>query len=249
MMHAWIKKEILEQGRTHKVLVLVLSAVGFGILSPLTAYITPWLFDMLSSQMAESGVVLGSMEVNALTSWMQFFKNIPMFLLIFLLLESNILTNEYHTGTLALLWTKGLKRWVVLLSKFIALFILWSLCYLLIFGISYAYTMALWEPVSISDFGLKIFSVYLFGCLMIGMILFASSFCRNNASVLLLSAVVYVAMMVLSLFEKVQKFLPIQLLHSLDVSNLLSTVFVGFCVLLLLLIMSFLVFSHRHLEG
>ena len=74
---AFTKKEFLEQFRTNKLLILTLVFIFIGILNPLTALLTPWLLEMFSESMEGSGVIIGEIEVTALDSWMQFYKNIP----------------------------------------------------------------------------------------------------------------------------------------------------------------------------
>ena len=49
--------------------------------------------------------------------WMQFYKNIPIALVVMLLLFGGLLTNELQKGTLIPVLTKGLSRWKVLLTK------------------------------------------------------------------------------------------------------------------------------------
>ena len=56
-------------------------------------------------------------RVDALTSWTQFYKNIPLALIIFLLIFSGILTVEYQKGTLINMITKGMNRWKILAAK------------------------------------------------------------------------------------------------------------------------------------
>ena len=107
---AFTKKEITEQMRTGKVLFLGILFILFGIMNPAVAKLTPWLMEQLSDSLAESGMIITEVKVTALDSWMQFYKNIPMALIAFVLLEAGIFTKEYRTGTLVLSLTKGLRR-------------------------------------------------------------------------------------------------------------------------------------------
>ena len=94
----FLKKEILEQLRTHRIMILGLIFIFFGILNPLTAKITPMLLEMLSDSMASSGIIVEEVEITALDSWMQFYKNLPMLLIIFIFMQSSIFTKEYQKG-------------------------------------------------------------------------------------------------------------------------------------------------------
>ena len=102
----FFKKELLEQIRTKKLMILTLLFIFFGILNPLTAKLTPWLLEMLSESMESSGINITVMEITALDSWVQFFKNVPMMLVIFIFMQSNIFSKEYQNGTLTLVLTK-----------------------------------------------------------------------------------------------------------------------------------------------
>ena len=82
---AFMKKEYLEAARTGKLLILILLFVLFGIMNPAVAKLTPWMMEMLSDTIAESGLIVTNIQVDAMASWTQFFKNIPMALIAFVL--------------------------------------------------------------------------------------------------------------------------------------------------------------------
>ena len=146
---AFLRKELLELQRTGKLLLLIIISVLFGIMNPLIAKITPLMLDMLSSDLAEMGMNLSSFEVDVITSWTQFYKNVPLLLLIFVVIMSGILTNEYQKGTLVNILTKGLERWKVVVAKLITMIGLWSLCYVICFVITYLYNIYFWSHQSV----------------------------------------------------------------------------------------------------
>lgn len=88
-----MKKEWIHQFRSGKLLSIGIVFVIVGILSPALAKLTPALMEMLSSSEGSVTVTIG--EVTALDSWVQFFKNIPIALIAFVLVESSIFTKEY----------------------------------------------------------------------------------------------------------------------------------------------------------
>ena len=124
-MIAFMKKEWMEQLRSSKVMILGILFVLFGVMNPAVAKLTPWLLELMSESLAESGMVITGVTIGAMDSWVQFFKNIPMALIVFILLESNIFTKEYQTGTLLLSLTKGLSRYQIVISKALMLISLW----------------------------------------------------------------------------------------------------------------------------
>ena len=138
-MKAFMKKEWMEMTRTGRILILSIIFILFGIMNPAIAKLTPWLMEMMQDSIAESGLSIGEVTVNAMTSWSQFYKNTPMAVLVMVLMCSGILTNEYQSGTLVQVVTKGLPRWKVLLSKMIMVYGTWTVLYFAYFGITYGY--------------------------------------------------------------------------------------------------------------
>ena len=119
---AFIRKEFMELIRTGKLFILMILFILFGIMNPAIAKLTPWMMDNL----VETGFALPAVDVNALTSWTQFYKNIPIALIVFLLLFSSTLTLEYQKGTLINMVTKGMKRWKIIVSKAVSICLLWT---------------------------------------------------------------------------------------------------------------------------
>ena len=109
----FMKKEIMEQIRSGRLMILGILFVLFGIMNPAIAKLTPWLLETMADSLAESGMIITDVKVSALDSWVQFFKNMPMGLIAFVLLESSIFTKEYTSGTLVLSLTKGDRKSVV----------------------------------------------------------------------------------------------------------------------------------------
>ena len=133
-LFAFVRKEFLEQIRSARLFIVGALFILFGIMNPAIAKLTPWLLKTLSDSLAETGIIVTDVNVTALDSWVQFFKNMPIGLIAFILLQSTVFTKEYQSGTLVLSLTKGLERYKVVLSKFFALLLLWTLGYFLCFG-------------------------------------------------------------------------------------------------------------------
>ena len=93
-MKAFLKKEWMEWKRTGRMAVLLLVFLLLGIMNPALAKLTPLLIETLSESLAESGIAVTAVTVDAMDSWIQFYKNIPMGLIIFMLLSSGSFTME-----------------------------------------------------------------------------------------------------------------------------------------------------------
>ena len=116
-MLAFIKKEWLETVRSGRLGILAVVFVILGIMNPAIAKMTPLMMELMTDSLAEMGMNITEVYVDAMTSWTQFFKNIPIGLIAFVLICSNTFTKEYQSGTLVLVLTKGLARYKVVAAK------------------------------------------------------------------------------------------------------------------------------------
>lgn len=208
---AFTKKEIISEIRSGRLLILGILFVAFGIMNPAVAKLTPWLLDIMADSLAESGMTVTDITVSALDSWAQFFKNIPMALIAFILLEGSIFTREYTSGTLLLSLTKGLDRYKVIIAKTFVPVALWSVGYWLCFGITYAYNAYFWDNSIAQNLMFSAICWWLFGIFVISLMVLFSTLSKANAGVLLgTGGVVFVCYLV-GLLPKVSKYLPTML--------------------------------------
>ncbi len=213
-LFAFMKKEYLETVRTGKIIILILLFVLFGIMNPAIAKLTPWLMEMMSDTIAESGLIVTDIQVDAMTSWTQFFKNIPMALIVFVLLFCDIFTKEYSSGTLLLVLTKGLSRYKVVLAKTLLLLLLWTFGYGICFAVTYGYNAYFWDN-SIAD---NLFSAaavwWLFGVWVICIVVLFSSLLRNNMGVSLCTGGTVLLAYLLSFIPKARGYSPAMLMDT-----------------------------------
>lgn len=220
---AFTKKELMELSRTGKLLILFLLFVLFGIMNPAIAKITPWLMDTMSESLAESGFAITEVEIDALTSWTQFYKNVPIALIIFLLLCSGILVSEYQKGTLINMITKGLHRWKIIASKALIMITLWTLGYWLCYGITYGYNTWFWDNDIASHLAFSAFCLYILGIWLISLILLMSVLLRTSPAVLAASGGIFLTIYFAGFFPAVKEYLPGQLLESSSLLTGLNT--------------------------
>lgn len=111
---AFFGKEIKEQIRNYKFLILFIVFAIVGLLSPLTAKFLPQLLESLM----DDNITIILQEPTYIDSWVQFFSNTnQMSLIVLLLLFSPILSKEYEKSTLVHMVTKGLSRQTIIVSK------------------------------------------------------------------------------------------------------------------------------------
>lgn len=211
---AFIKKEILEQIRTGKLLILLCIFTAIGIMNPAIAKLTPLLLEILKDQIADSGITITDMEINALTSWTQFFKNIPIALIAFVCLYSSTFTKEYESNTLIIMLTKGFKRYKVILSKTIIMIALWTIGYFLSFIITYAYNEYFWDNSIATGLSTAILNWYLFGLFIICLIVLFSCIGKSSSMVLLSTGLTVIILYAFNIVPKLVKYNPISLMNS-----------------------------------
>lgn len=211
---SFLKKGYLEAARTGKLVILALLCLLFGIMSPAIAKLTPWLMDMMSETMAESGLVVTDVQVDAMTSWTQFFKNAPIALIAFVLLFSDMFTKEYRSGTLLLMLTKGLSRYKVVLAKTVLLLSLWTAGYGLCFAITYGYNAYFWDNSVANNLLPAIACWWLFGVWVLCLLILFSSLLQNNAGVILCTGAAVLVAYVVSVIPKAKAYSPAMLMEN-----------------------------------
>ena len=216
---AFSKKEWLEVWRTGKFLILLIVFILFGIMNPAIAKLTPWMMEQFATSLQESGLIVTEVTVNAMTSWTQFYKNIPMGLIVFLLLFSGILTTELQKGTLINMLTKGLSRNAVIIAKTIITIVLWTWNYWLCFFITYVYNAYFWDNSIINHLYFSAFCFYLFGVWLIILLILMSTIVTTTSFVTVGTGIVFFIVYMVSLLPDIKGYLPTKLL---EISGLLA---------------------------
>ena len=213
---AFLKKEWTEQIRSSRLLILGLIFLTFGIMNPAIAKLTPWMMEMLAESMEEAGFAVTEVKVDAMISWTQFYKNIPMALIAFVLLQSNIFTKEYQSGTLILALTKGLERYKVVLAKTIVLISTWTFGYWLCYGVTYAYNAYFWDNSIAGYLGVAAVYWWLIGIWVLALMVLFSVMGSSNSGVLLGTGGIFLAVYLLSLIPKLKEYMPTQLMNGMN---------------------------------
>lgn len=202
------KKELIEQVRTYKTLILLAVFFLFGLMSPVLAKLLPDLLEGMDLQ----GMKLVIPEPTVLDAYGQFFKNMTqMGILVMLLVFGGVLSNELTRGTLINILSKGLPRYTVLLSKFIASILLWTFAYIMAAAVNYGYTEYLFEDTAVQNLIFSFFCLWLFGCLVIALILLSSTVIAGNFGGLILSAAALATMLLLNIFPDLESYNPVTL--------------------------------------
>ncbi|MCF2680066.1 ABC transporter permease subunit [Faecalicatena contorta] len=216
---AFVKKEWTEVLRTGKFVMIAVLFILFGVMNPAIAKLTPWMMEAFSESLKGSGLTVTEAKVDALTSWMQFYKNVPVALIVFLLMFSGILAVEYQKGTLINMITKGLSRWKIVLSKSVVLLFLWSLGYWMCYGITYVYNAYFWDNSIAKDVGFAAFCVYMLGVWLIALMMLMSTLFSAGSAVAVGTGGVFFVLYLFSMLPDLKEYLPSYLMSA---SGLLS---------------------------
>ena len=251
---AFFQKEWMELVRSGKFVVLMVLFLLFGVMNPAMAKLTPWIMEVASESLADTGLVVTEVMVDAMTSWAQYYKNISLVMIVFLLMISGILTGEYQKKTLINMVTKGLDRWKIVLAKSAMLLLLWSLAYWLCYGITYGYTAYYWDNGVASHVLFAAFCMYMLGVWLVSLIMLMSALVSSNTGVLLGTGCVFGISYLVGMLSKIKEYLPTQLLSAGDLlsgkGNTGDYSFgIAFCVIaaVLNIAVAVLVFNRRNL--
>ena len=214
---AFSKKELLENLRTYKLIIMPAVFILLGIMSPMLAKMLP---DIMS------GVDLGGMIVDipepaAIDSWTQFFSNIgQMGILTMVIVFCGIMSNEFSRGTIINILTKGIKRSAVIFSKFTVACVIWTASYLLSLAVCYAYTVYFWGNDPVPNALLAFAGPWLYGLLLISFMILGGILFKTFYGSLLITGGAAAVMGLLNIAPGVQKYNPASLAG--DVLNLLN---------------------------
>lgn len=214
---AFLKKEILDSMRSGKFIVLGIMFLLFGVMNPAIAKLTPWLFELLSDSLEQEGIIMTTVEVNAITSWTQFFKNIPIALIVFVLVYSNSFTKEYESGTLVLVLTKGVSRFKVVIAKAVLMLSFWTVGYFACFVTTYTYNAFFWDNSIAVGLMTAAINWWLLGVLVICLVVLFSTLSRNQIGVLLGTGGIVMVSYLAGMFPKIGEFMPTFLMNARDI--------------------------------
>lgn len=205
---AFTKKELIEQARTYKWLIILAVFFIFGMMSPLLAKIMP---DLLSG-MDIQGAKLVVPPAKVTDAYAQFFKNMTqMGTFAVLLVFGGTVSNELVKGTLINILSKGLPRHTVLLAKYTAAVILWTVGYIISVATAYGYSIYLFDNAQVVNLFFSAFCLWLFGCFILAMIFLSSTIAPGNFGGLVLTAVILASLLMISMLPDTAKYNPITL--------------------------------------
>ena len=140
-----LTKEWLEQRRTHRLLIVCLILLLFGLLSPLLAKFTPEIIKMVPGGEQLSLIIPPPTAADAVA---QYLKNLTQFgLLLAVLMGMGMVSQEKDKGTAAMMLAKPLSRTAFILAKAAAMGASFLIGTVLAAAAGYYYTLLLFEAL------------------------------------------------------------------------------------------------------
>jgi ABC-2 type transport system permease protein len=173
------RKEMQEQWRTHRFLIVAAVLTAFGLASPLLAKFTPEMLKVIPGLPPEILAAIPAPTVADAIS--QYVKNMSQFgILLALLVTMGVVVQEKERGTAAFFLTRPVSRETFLLAKYAALTVTFVISLALAAIGCWYYTLVLFEPLAwgpflaLNSLMLVVFLVYM------SLALLASTIARSN---------------------------------------------------------------------
>ena len=145
-----LRKELGQQWRAKRLLVVTAVFLLFGLISPLIARFTPELLRTIEGAEQFADLIPVPTTADALA---QYVKNITQFgFILAVLLGMGAVAGEKERGTAAMILSKPLPRWAFVLSKFIAQSLVYALAFAVATLSAYYYTLLLFDPLALGEF-------------------------------------------------------------------------------------------------
>lgn len=249
---AFTKKELLESVRSYRLFILVLLFLALGFLNPISAKYLPEIVKTLMQE----GITIDIAKPVILDCWVQFFKNTAQIGLIVIVITcAGLMPSEFVKGTLLHVLTKGLKRWQVIVAKLTASVVIWSIVYVLSFGVTIFYSWLLFERTAVPELIPAVGFVWLFGVLMIVWCVLGGTLSGSYAGSIILAGTVFVISMILSMFHTISKYSPVKLVTdnmqlltgSAELETFIPAVVVTLVLIAAGILFSILVFRRKQL--
>ena len=207
----FLKKELKEYYRSGRLFIIGIAALLVGLMNVAVAKLTPWLLETLADSLEEAGMSVTAKTVDASACWQQYYKNMPMFLIIILVVFAGSFAKEYGKGTLLLVVTKGYPRSKIFIAKTLMMIGCYTLASFICFGLTYFYADFYWNNSVVSDIVPAAFLYFVFGLLLVSVIIFFSSFISEATGIIGATAGYVMLLYLLGVIPKLKKYLPIKL--------------------------------------
>jgi ABC-2 type transport system permease protein len=213
-----LNKEIKEQSRSKRLLILGIVFLFVAISSAIMAKLLPQIINSAQTE----GITIHIPEPTYKDAIDQFVKNIgQLSLFVFVFVVAGAIADEKNKKTLELLFAKPISRGSFVLAKFIAYFLTIGVFYAVAAFIFYFYTVNLFGHFDLFNFLLMAKLALIYVLLIVSATIFSSSISGNSIIAAILG---FVAMIIfgtiIPLINSIKKYAPYELMNKYkDVSQ------------------------------
>jgi len=201
-----VRKELLEQWRSYRLLVVVVVFVILGLLSPLAAKLTPEIVKLLPEGEEIAKLIPSPTVADAIV---QYTRNLSQFgVILALLMTMGMVVQEKDKGTAALILAKPMSRGIFIGSKFVALGLTFTVGIAMAGIASYCYTVLLFRDPGVSGWLALNGALLLFLLVYVALTLFCSTVSKSLVAA---GGLAFGAMLVLTSvggLTKMSRYLP-----------------------------------------
>jgi ABC-2 type transport system permease protein len=204
------RKEMQEQWRTYRFLIVAAVFAAFGLASPLLAKFTPEMLKAIPGVTPELQAALAAIPAPTVTDAIaQYVKNMSQFgILLALLMAMGMLVQEKERGTAAFFLTRPVSRETFLLAKFTALTVTFIASLALAAIGCWYYTLVLFAPLAWGPFlALNVLMLVVFLVYM-ALALLASTIARTNGVAVGLAFVALILLGGIGALPAIGEYLP-----------------------------------------
>lgn len=199
-------KELREQWKTRRLLVILVVFLLFGLVSPLLARFTPELLKSVPGAEQFADLIPEPATADALG---QYLKNLTQFGFILAILTGMAaIAGEKERGTAALILSKPAPRWAFVGSKFVAQALVYLLAFALAGAAAWYYTRLLFEPLLAGPFALGNVLLWLWILAFVAVTLLASALSRTTLMAAGLALAGSVLLLILGSIPQIASILP-----------------------------------------
>ena len=205
-----LRKELLEQWRSHRLLVVVAVLLALGLLSPLAAKFTPELMKSLPNGEEIAKLIPPPTTADAIA---QYIKNSRQFgIILALLITMGAVAQEKDKGTAAFVLVKPMPRSLFLLAKFVALGMTFMVGIAIAGVACYYYTLILFGALDVPAWIALNGLLLLFVLVYVALTLLCSTVSHSQVVAGGLAFGLVILLAIIGVLPQAAKFLPGQLL-------------------------------------
>ncbi len=206
-MGTLLRKELLEQWRTYRFLIVAAVLVFFGLTSPLLARYMPELLKSVPGVPPEALLMMPTPSLADAIG--QYVKNVAQFgVLLALFVPMAAVAQEKERGTAAMVLSKPVSRASFLLAKFVALALAFLAGLVLAALAAYYYTGILFEWVDVGHYAALNGLLFLYMLVFVTLSLLASTLARTQAAAVGTALVFFILEAVVAAIPTLGRYMP-----------------------------------------